>query len=113
MSGEIVVFITASSEDEAKKIADALVEDRLVACANIVPGVQSVFRWQGNVCREPECLMMLKTRAQHLEAVAALVKQLHSYEVPEIVALPIIGGSAEYLDWIVKETDTGRDLAGE
>jgi len=95
-----VVFITASSHEEAEKIASGLVEKKLVACVNIFPGIQSLFWWEGNLCREQEVFMMAKTRAALFPQVRDEVKKLHSYKVPEIILLPIAEGSADYLEWI-------------
>ncbi len=103
MSGEIIVLITASSEDEGGKIAKALVDEHLAACVNIVPKIRSLFFWNEMTQDEHETLLMAKSRQPLLERLIARVKSLHSYTVPEILALPIIGGSADYLDWL-KET---------
>jgi len=104
MAEEVVILVTTESEEEAKKIAAALIDSRLAACANIVKSVQSVFRWQGKVEDEPETLMILKSVAGKLDALTAKVKELHSYDVPEVIALPIVGGSSEYLNWVHQET---------
>ena len=104
MTNPIVVFITASSADEARKIGQTLVEERLVACCNILQSIESIFQWQGKLNIEREVLMICKTREGHFAAVEKRVKQLHSYEVPEIIAVPITQGSQSYLDWIKKET---------
>ncbi len=97
---EIVVFVTASSEEEAVKIGRKLVEEGLAACANILPQVRSIFRWEGAVSDERESLMILKSRMGLFEDLVTRVKRLHSYSVPEIIALPIGQGSADYLKWI-------------
>jgi periplasmic divalent cation tolerance protein len=99
-SKSIVVFVTASSEDEAVRIGRALVEEGLVACANILPGLRSIFSWDGKVSDEREVLILLKTRKDLFKLLAARVKALHTYSVPEIVALPIQDGAADYLRWI-------------
>lgn len=104
MSDEVVVFVTTSSEEEARNIANALIDQKLVACANIVPSVNSIFRWQNQICREGEVLIMLKSVRQRMDALIEKVKEMHSYEVPEIIALPVIAGSKEYLDWVRSET---------
>lgn len=104
MADEIVILVTAPSAEEAERIARQLVERRLVACVNIVAGVRSVFRWQGNVCDEKEVLMVLKSRKDKFEEISTEIKSLHSYDVPEIIALPIIAGSEEYLSWVRTET---------
>ncbi|MCG8606469.1 divalent-cation tolerance protein CutA [bacterium] len=100
----IVILVTTSSKAEAEKIGDALVAENLVACVNIMEGVQSIFRWQAKLCRESEILMILKTVKPRLDAVVHRIKELHSYEVPEIIGLPIVGGSQDYLDWVREET---------
>ncbi len=99
-----VIFITAASREEAEKIASALVEQKLVACVNILPGITSVFWWEGNLCKEQEVFMMAKTEMKRFPQVAETVKKLHSYQVPEIIMLPIVQGSADYLQWIQEVT---------
>ncbi len=100
----IVVLVNASTEEQARLIANALVRERLAACANIVSPISSVYRWKGEVQTETEHLMIIKTRANLFEKVAARVKELHSYEVPEVIALPIVAGSRAYLDWVFEST---------
>ena len=100
----LVVFITTSSYDEARKIASALVVQRKAACVNIVPKVNSLFRWKGKIEEAEESLMVVKTRAELFPEVVSTVKSIHSYEVPEIIALPIIEGNADYLAWLKEET---------
>lgn len=104
MADEMVVLITAGSEDEAAKIARALVDDRLAACVNILPGIRSLFFWDNKVQDEREVLMICKTRQPIIEKIIKRVKELHSYTVPEIIALPIAAGSAEYLGWVRETT---------
>jgi periplasmic divalent cation tolerance protein len=101
---EIVVFITASNEDAAAKISRALVESRLAGCVNIIRNIRSIYSWQGKIEDEPEVLMIAKTRKPLLDALMKKVKELHSYTVPEIIALPIIGGSEDYLKWLREVT---------
>jgi periplasmic divalent cation tolerance protein len=100
----IVVLVMASSEEEAKKIARVLVEKKLAACVNLVKEVQSIFRWKGKLSEENEVLLIIKTKSKQFKDVEAEVKKLHSYEVPEIIALPIIAGSKDYLFWVDSET---------
>jgi len=88
------------NEAEAKTIASRLVKDKLIACANIVKGVQSIFRWQGRVDQAAETLLILKSKKSKFPRIVKTVKLLHSYAVPEIIALPIVEGSPSYLDWI-------------
>jgi periplasmic divalent cation tolerance protein len=85
---------------EAQVIGRALVENRSAACVNIVPGLRSLFRWQGAIEDQEETLMLVKSRAERLPFIVETVKELHSYSVPEVIALPIIGGSSDYLAWI-------------
>jgi len=101
--GYIVILITASSSEEAHKIAEVLLNQRKAACVNIVPGVSSLFWWQDKLDSAQESLLIVKTKASLLPEVISLVKEVHSYDVPEIIALPIIGGNQDYLEWIGKE----------
>lgn len=96
----IIIFVTAKDFKEAKKISQALVERKLIACANIIQGVQSLFWWEGKVDVANEVLLILKTRRNLFKKVEQLVKSLHSYSVPEIIAMPIVAGSKEYLKWV-------------
>ena len=98
----IMVMITAGSEEEARKIAELLVKEKKAACVNIVPQVDSLFRWKGKIDSARESLLLVKTRASVVSEIISLVKQAHSYDVPEIIALPIIAGSEKYLDWLDK-----------
>jgi periplasmic divalent cation tolerance protein len=102
-TGKIVIFVTTGSEEEAYKIAGLLLTKRKVACVNIVPRVDSSFWWQGELDSARESLLIIKTRASLLPEVIELVKSVHSYEVPEIIALPIIGGNEDYLKWVDDE----------
>ena len=99
-----IVLTTAGSADEARKIAGALVERRLAACVNIVPQVESVYRWQGHVERASEWLLIIKTQANLFDRVSGAIKELHSYEVPECVMLSVSDGEQKYLDWITANT---------
>lgn len=96
----IVVFVTAKDKQEAQKIARRLVEDKLIACANIVDGVKSVFWWQGKTDEADETLLIMKSEKRFFKKIAAAVKALHSYDLPEVIALPIVEGSADYLKWM-------------
>ena len=100
----IVVLVTAKDEAQANKIAEKLVTEKLIACANIVPGIQSIFRWQGKVDRAREVLLVLKSRRRHFPAIVKTVRALHSYDVPEIIALPIVEGNKDYLNWLTEST---------
>jgi len=103
MTDYIVVYVTAP-QDEAVDLAKTLVEERLVACVNIVPGLRSIYWWQGKVEDEPEVLCIMKTRSNLFESLRDRVRELHSYEVEEIIALPIVAGNPPYLDWITENT---------
>ena len=100
----IVILATAMNTEEANKIAKKLVDDKLVACVNMVENVSSVFRWEGKVDEAKEVLMILKSRKDLFEKIAETIKSLHSYSVPEIIALPIIDGNQDYLNWIKEST---------
>ena len=100
MSDAIVVLVTAPNADKAAEIARAVVEERLAACGNIVPGLRSIYRWQGKVCDDPEVLLILKTEARLFEPLRARVVALHPYEVPEVLRLDVAAGHAPYLEWI-------------
>ncbi len=102
-SAYIVLFITASNSEEAHKIAKVLLSQRKAACVNIVSGISSLFWWQDKLDSAQESLLIVKTKASLLNQIVTLVREIHSYEVPEIVALPIIGGNEDYLEWIDKE----------
>jgi len=96
----MVVLITAGGEEEAHNIAELLVNEKKAACVNIVPRMDSRFRWKGKIELAHESLLLVKTRASLLPEIIELVRQVHSYEVPEIIALPIVDGSREYLKWL-------------
>jgi len=107
MSEPLLVLITAGSEQEAGDIATALVAERLAACVNVVPGITSVYRWQGEVQRDREWLLVVKSRRDVLDDLVQRVRELHSYDLPETIALPLVGGSAPYLDWLMGEVREG------
>ena len=99
-----IIFVTCQSKKEADSIASSLLKKRLIACANIISGVDSKFWWNGKIDTAKEFLIILKVRRGSFKKIEKEVKRLHSYEVPEIIAVPIIAGSREYLGWIEKET---------
>jgi periplasmic divalent cation tolerance protein len=104
MTDHVVVLVTAASADEAAALGRTLVEERLVACANVVGPIRSIYRWQGAVEDATEHLLLLKARADDVDALAARVRALHSYDVPEVIALPIVAGSTAYLAWLAEAT---------
>lgn len=95
-----IVLMTAASREEAEKIANFLVEERLAACAQIISDIQSIYWWEGKICREGEVFFMAKTTREAFPLLEAAVKKLHSYTVPQIVFIALEDGSADYLDWI-------------
>jgi periplasmic divalent cation tolerance protein len=103
-TGEVVIFITAASIEEGQKIAHVLVGEHLAACVNIVSSVQSIFYWQGKVCDETEVLLVCKSRGSLFGKICKRVKEIHSYTVPEVIALPISKGASDYLRWVNKVT---------
>lgn len=100
-----LIYITASSDEEAYKIGSTLVTERLAACANLVPGVTSLFWWEGRIQESREVTIILKTRSDLVERLTDRVRELHSYECPCVVALPIVGGNQPFIDWIIAETN--------
>lgn len=108
MSEPLVVLMTAGSQEEAERIAQALVSDMLAACVNVIPGVTSIYRWEGQIRRDQEWLLVAKSQRQVLDPLVQRVQALHSYDVPEIVALPLVGGSEAYLRWLDREVHGSR-----
>lgn len=98
------LYMTASSTDEAHRIGESLVGERLAACVNMIAGITSIYRWQDEVHRDSEVVLIAKTRADLVQAVTERVKELHSYDCPCVVALPLAGGNAAFLDWIGEQT---------
>jgi periplasmic divalent cation tolerance protein len=97
---EILVLTTTDSLDLAARIASALVEQKEAACVNIVPGIRSIYRWEGKICDDAELLLLIKSSADRFEAVRSRIRQFHTYEVPEVISLPIVGGDQSYLRWL-------------
>ena len=100
LSGFRILLSTCSNRAEAERIAHSLVESRLAACVNLLPGVRSIYRWQGKVESSEEILLLIKTAAAQVESVQRAIASLHSYEVPEFLALEVSGGSEDYLAWL-------------
>jgi len=104
-SESIVIFITAAGEEEAAVLARTLVEAKLAACVNMVSNVRSIYAWKGSIEDDREHLMIVKTQRHLFDRLAAKVREMHSYDVPEIIALPIVEGSPDYLKWLQEATD--------
>ncbi len=102
MTDKRIVLSTAGSEEEAQKIARHLVEHQLAACVNVVARVESIYRWQGKVESSQEWLLLIKTSAEYFSRVRDAIRELHSYDLPECIAIAIEDGSSEYLDWLAK-----------
>ncbi len=100
MTEHVVVLVTVGNPEEARRIGRALVEERLAACVNVVAGVASTYWWQGRIEDAGELLLVCKTRRDRVEALTARVRALHSYTVPEVIALPVVAGNPAYLSWI-------------
>jgi len=104
MSDAIIVMVTCGSSGEAETIARQLLEEKLVACVNIAGRIRSLFHWKGAIARESESLLLMKTVLSRFDDLARRVKELHPYEVPEIIAMPIMVGNPDYLNWIEQAT---------
>ena len=104
MSDEIIVFVTGPSGEDASRIGESLVSERLAACVNVVPGIESIYRWEGGVTRDSECLMIIKTTDGRFEEMERRVKALHLYTTPEVIAFKISRGSDDYLRWLREST---------
>ena len=100
MTDKVVALTTCSSSEEAAVLARGLIERRIAACANILPAIRSVYRWQGKVEEDSEALLIIKTARDSVEALKAAIRQLHPYEVPELIVLPIEAGATAYLEWV-------------
>jgi len=100
MTDKIVVLSTCASAQEAEKLARAVVEQRLAACVNVIPGMRSYYRWQGILESAGECLLLIKSSREQFAELRAALEKAHSYELPEVIAVPIVDGSANYLNWL-------------
>ncbi len=109
MTDKVVILVTAATRRECRKIAQNLVEARLAACVNITQNIQSIYRWEGKIADEKEFLLLIKSSRELFPRIKAAISKLHSYRTPEIICLPIIDGSQEYLQWVsdsVKRANT-------
>ena len=104
-TGKLLITVACASSDEAKRIAHVLVEKRLAACVQILPAIESVYRWKGHLETAQEALLLVKSRADHWVQLVAAIRALHSYETPEILAMPITHGLPEYLAWMDAENE--------
>jgi len=100
----IIVLVTCGSEEEALRISNTLVEERLAACVNLISPIRSIYRWEGRIWDEKEWLLVIKTQKKKFDDLENKVKSLHSYSVPEIISLPVIAGSSSYLEWLLEMT---------
>lgn len=100
----VVVYTTIDNIEDARRIGHTLVEEQLVACVNIIPKIESIYRWKGKIENDNECILILKTVDDNVKNTIHRIRELHSYELPDIIVLPIIGGLKEYLDYITNET---------
>jgi periplasmic divalent cation tolerance protein len=101
---EIIILSTTDTMELAKKIASALVEEREAACVNIVPGMHSIYRWEGKLSEGAEFLLLIKSKAEKFEAIRSIICRIHTYQTPEVIALPITAGDSNYLDWLRKNS---------
>jgi periplasmic divalent cation tolerance protein len=106
----LVCFCTCPDADSATRLADALVGERLAACVNVVPGLRSVYRWQGAIEHNDETLLLIKTSRDRLDALTVRLRDLHPYELPEVVAVEVAGGLSTYLDWVAEQTRPDQTL---
>jgi periplasmic divalent cation tolerance protein len=111
--GAIVVVTTVGTEEQAYLIAREIVARRQAACVNILPGMRSIYRWKGKICKDGELLLLVKTLAGEFEAVAATIRELHSYELPEILSFSVARGEQGFLDWLAGSVDKNADFADE
>lgn len=100
----IYAYITTADRDEAQRIGRALVESRLAACVNILPDMQSIYRWEGRVQEARECVLIAKSEADQADAIVVKVREMHSYTCPCVAILPVTGGNPDYLEWIRRES---------
>ena len=107
--GEILVLSTADSMELALKIARTIVDEGKAACVNIVPGVRSIYRWEGKLCDDSELLLLIKTSEENYEKVNACIRKLHTYDTPEVISIPIAAGDPEYLSWLRRQIHPHSD----
>jgi len=110
MTNYVVVFVTAGAQDEATRIAEVVVTERLAACVNMIPEIRSVYQWEGKLCNDQEILLVIKTTQEAYNRLEARIKELHSYATPEIIAVNIERGSGAYLAWIADSVDEANKV---
>lgn len=108
MTNKIVVLSTCASPEEADRLARSLVEQRLAACVNVIPGISSHYWWQGRLETAQECLLLVKSSRERFDQLRSVLEQAHSYEIPEVIALPVVDGSLNYLNWIDLNLTAGQ-----
>jgi periplasmic divalent cation tolerance protein len=109
----IVMVTTVGTEEQANLIAREIIARRQAACVNIIPGIRSIYRWQGKICKDGELLLVVKTLQQEFEGVAATIRELHSYELPEILSFGVSQGDQGFLDWIESSVDKEAEFSDE
>jgi periplasmic divalent cation tolerance protein len=109
----IVVITTVGTEEQANLIAREVVTRRQAACVNILPGIRSIYRWKGKICKDGELMLVVKTLAEELDGVTATIRELHSYELPEILSFAVDRGEPNFLDWIAGSVDKEADFSDE
>ena len=107
MTDKIVVLSTCATREEAEKLARVLLDQRLAACVNVIPGMRSYYRWKGAIESAEECLLVIKSSRELFASIGAVLEKEHSYEVPELLALPVLEGATNYLNWLVANLRSG------
>ena len=107
MTDKIIVLSTCANQEEAERLARLLVEQRVAACVNVVPGIRSYYRWKGAIESADECLLVVKSSRELIGSIGAVLEREHSYEVPELLALPVVEGAANYLNWLLANLRSG------
>jgi periplasmic divalent cation tolerance protein len=109
----LVILVTTDNQEEAVKIGEEMVHAKLAACANIIPGIQSIYRWKGKVSKAQEVLLILKSTKPRYRALEKAIKEMHTYDIPEIIALPVTEGFDKYIGWVCSEAHSQQSVKGE
>lgn len=109
----LVILVTTENQEEAVKIGEKMVHAKLAACANILPGIQSIYRWKGKVSKAQEVLLILKSTKPRYRALEKAIKEMHAYDIPEIIALPVTEGFDRYIGWVCRETRSQQSVKGD